>query len=284
MKDIINKQSSPHRLSGAWVWIALLLLPSFVSAQVGIGIECPHPSAQLHIESEDKGLLIPRMTYGQRNSINNAPQGLLVYQTNNAATDEATFPKGLYYHTNEGWVRLPNPQFSTLNYASGKQDITLRTSDGGVPALGAALGFGNSYSGINVIATSTPFNLPADFSFIAPSEGVITEIAARFKLTAQPELTLFQTIQVYAQLYSALPESSIYTPIEHSVTALSPVLDFITPFDQVTLTAEKRSLEIPVIKGQRLMFVLSAWPATPYTTELFGKATGYIILEHQENP
>lgn len=46
---------------------------------VGINTATPDPSAALHVEATDKGILIPRMTTDQREMINNAANGLLVY-------------------------------------------------------------------------------------------------------------------------------------------------------------------------------------------------------------
>ena len=70
--------------------ILTLLLPAFfacylISAQQGVGINtdgsAPHPSAMLEIKSTNKGLLIPRMTSGERDAINSPALGLLVYET-----------------------------------------------------------------------------------------------------------------------------------------------------------------------------------------------------------
>jgi hypothetical protein len=48
---------------------------------VGIGINNPHPSAALHIQSTDRGLLIPKMDSTQRNQIINPALGLILYDT-----------------------------------------------------------------------------------------------------------------------------------------------------------------------------------------------------------
>lgn len=50
-------------------------------AQIGIGTDSPHPSAILDITSENKGLLIPRMTTAQRDAIQNPAEGLEIYST-----------------------------------------------------------------------------------------------------------------------------------------------------------------------------------------------------------
>jgi len=60
--------------------IFAVIISNSVSAQdnVGIGTNTPHPSAKLHIEANDKGVLIPRLTSAQRLSIVAPATGLLV--------------------------------------------------------------------------------------------------------------------------------------------------------------------------------------------------------------
>lgn len=78
-----------------------LLLPFFAlaisaKAQLGVGITTPDASAQLHVESSSKGVLVPRVT-----STANVPtpaKGLLVYQTGGT--------EGFYY--NSGTSASPN--------------------------------------------------------------------------------------------------------------------------------------------------------------------------------
>ncbi|MCH7396973.1 hypothetical protein MM236_03195, partial [Belliella sp. DSM 107340] len=69
-------------------------------AQVGIGTEDPHVSAALEIESTNKGILIPRMTSIQKESIQNPAIALLVFQV-----DET---KGFYYWDGNSWELLKN--------------------------------------------------------------------------------------------------------------------------------------------------------------------------------
>ncbi len=66
-------------------------------AQVGIGTTVVDPSAILHIESTDKGLLYPSMTTLERNTIVLPANGLLIYNT-----DTNT------YDCNRGTPALPN--------------------------------------------------------------------------------------------------------------------------------------------------------------------------------
>ncbi|WAC15280.1 hypothetical protein [Dyadobacter pollutisoli] len=68
------------------------------AGNVGIGTNVPDPSAILDLKSDSKGLLLPRMSAGQRTSLSQPATGLLVYQT------EA--PEGFYY--NKGTPAAPD--------------------------------------------------------------------------------------------------------------------------------------------------------------------------------
>ena len=68
---------------------------------VGIGTPTPVVSAKLEIASNNSGLLIPRMSKTERNTIASPAQGLLVFQN---APDSV----GFYYYNSGGWVWLQN--------------------------------------------------------------------------------------------------------------------------------------------------------------------------------
>jgi len=71
-------------------------------AQIGIGTKTPAPSAALEITSasNNKGILIPRLSATQKNAIVSPAEGLLVYQT--------TAPIGFYYYTGTTWKLIAN--------------------------------------------------------------------------------------------------------------------------------------------------------------------------------
>ena len=78
--------------------IAGLLLGFSAKAQVGVGTTTPDASAQLDVVSTSRGVLIPRLTSGQRSSIAAPATGLVVYQTDNTP--------GFYFFNNGQWQRL----------------------------------------------------------------------------------------------------------------------------------------------------------------------------------
>lgn len=78
------------------LFLGLMAIPWLVRSQVKIGgAGTPNPSAVLELESASKGLLTPRLTLAQRNSIASPAAGLLIYQADNAP--------GFYYYTGSIW-------------------------------------------------------------------------------------------------------------------------------------------------------------------------------------
>lgn len=60
----------------------LMLNPVFLAAQ-GVGVnnsgQPAHPSSGLDVNFSDKGMLVPRLTDAQRNTITNPAEGLLIF-------------------------------------------------------------------------------------------------------------------------------------------------------------------------------------------------------------
>jgi len=74
----------------------VFLFNSFVLfSQVGIGTTSPDASSALEIESTTSGLLIPRLTQVQRDTIATPATGLLIFQTDNTS--------GFYYYDGSVW-------------------------------------------------------------------------------------------------------------------------------------------------------------------------------------
>ncbi len=80
-----------------------------VFAQIGIGTKTPAPSAALEVTSStnNKGILIPRVTATQKNAIVSPAEGLMIFQT--------TAPAGFYYYTSGAWKLI----ISQTDLASG---------------------------------------------------------------------------------------------------------------------------------------------------------------------
>lgn len=78
----------------------LVVLSADLYSQVGINSDgsSPNSSAMLDIQSTQAGLLVPRMTEAQRNSIGNPAMGLMIYQTDGTA--------GFYYFNGNAWTSV----------------------------------------------------------------------------------------------------------------------------------------------------------------------------------
>ncbi len=148
--------------------IALLFwgILTVISAQgqVGIGTTNVSSSAQMEVSSTSKGLLIPRLTHSQMQSISNPAEGLQVYNTDF---------KGVYYYNGSEWLSALNSlkvfadagddiEFDNLSVripSSGNKSIQLRTLTGTINMEGTSL---NKYvtsapSGTGAYATNTGY-------------------------------------------------------------------------------------------------------------------------------
>ena len=97
-----------------YTFLAAVLFTATTFAQVGINIETPDASAALDITSTTGGLLVPRMTAAQRDAINPAATGLMIYQTDGTA--------GFYYYNGSSWATLgsaTSPSYSIGDFVNG---------------------------------------------------------------------------------------------------------------------------------------------------------------------
>lgn len=105
---------------------------------VGIGTPAPDASSLLELQSNDRGLLVPRMTAVQRNAIANPANALLVFDT-----DSGCF----FYYTSAQWVslcKLSGPVGPTgatgLQGLQGATGATGDTGPQGIPGVTGATG------------------------------------------------------------------------------------------------------------------------------------------------
>jgi len=97
--------------------LILLFITINFSAQISINNDgsLPDPSAILDIKSNNKGVLIPRVTQAERLSISNPAEGLLLYQIDSS--------RGFYFFKNGRWSIFgsdPTPDFwDNNNFING---------------------------------------------------------------------------------------------------------------------------------------------------------------------
>ncbi|NER15239.1 hypothetical protein GWK08_17415 [Leptobacterium flavescens] len=97
--------------------ILVFAIPFNLCSQVGIGTSTPDPSSILDINSTDKGLLIPRMSESQRNSITSPVAGLMIYQIDNSP--------GFYYYNGSGWFSVASSSGDNLGNHTATQTFDL---------------------------------------------------------------------------------------------------------------------------------------------------------------
>ncbi len=103
--------------------LTILLMFAFYAAEalaqtsVAIGTSAPHSSAALDISSNNKGLLVPRMSNTARLSIASPANGLLVYDSSFHRLYQFQDGVWRYMLTNESWI-----QSSTRNWMYNSSD------------------------------------------------------------------------------------------------------------------------------------------------------------------
>ena len=144
-----------------------------VLAQQGIGTNTPHRSAALQIDSQNKGLLIPRVNITDENSSNpisgNVPEGLMVY---NKGEVTGSIAKGFYYWASGKW----NSFLTSQN--SENTDTKTQLVDGDhtevslLPTNSIFLdNVINTYK-VDVNVATKPDNGEATFGVVKPGEGL----------------------------------------------------------------------------------------------------------------
>lgn len=153
--------------------------------------------------------------------------------------------------TSEGGAIIP--------FASGVP-VTMTTVLGGLTGTSAALGFGNSVSGIQNFggaidltgASGTNLNM----AFSVPRDGTITSLSAFFSTTTALSL-VGSTVTVTAQLYQSSTPDNMFHPVPGAVVTLAPTFTGIVSIGAIA-DGTTTGLSIPVTAGSRLLLVFSA--------------------------
>ncbi len=118
-----------------FIYFLMLFISAGVSAQVGINTASPHASAALDVTSVDnnKGLLPPRMTTGQRDAIASPASGLIIYNTTT---------NSLEIRNSSAWVSLspaadamPTIQIGNQKWMSKNLDVAFYRNGDAIPQV-----------------------------------------------------------------------------------------------------------------------------------------------------
>lgn len=141
-----------------FIIIIVLILSTIANAQVGIGTVNPDPSAILDLSSENKGILVPKMSLEKRDLITQPAEGLLIYNTTS---------KGFNYFQ-LGWKDFsPNYKTTTANTAVSTVSTIDEPIDGStlLPSSGTySVNFNSQYKN-EPITTVTTVVTPGVVSF-----------------------------------------------------------------------------------------------------------------------
>ncbi|MBA5791544.1 hypothetical protein H1R17_12730 [Flavobacterium sp. xlx-214] len=132
-----------------------LLAAAYAQAQVGFGTSTPHKSAQIDIDSNNKGLLMPRVELVSLTNgvtpINTPADGLLVYNTKVDTTEK--LEKGFYVWEGTTWKRFATQnEVEAVSYWKAQATNTTGGS-AGRNASGASTG------GVQPFNTNTPVDV-----------------------------------------------------------------------------------------------------------------------------
>jgi trimeric autotransporter adhesin len=127
---------------------------------IGIGTTTPHPSAKLEISDTATGILIPRLTLQQRNSIASPAKGLMVFVTSDSSFYFFDGNWKKIAEANEGWNTNGNNSIGTTNFIGTINAQSLRFRVNNLPA-----------GEINFVNDNTNFGFQ---SFVANTTGFST--------------------------------------------------------------------------------------------------------------
>ena len=121
MKVVLNY---PQKITLKYLLFLILFISTNQFAQVGIGTENPDSSAVLDLDSDSQGLLLPRLTTDQRNSIKNPAKGLMIY---NITSNDSEINIGTPDAAN--WVGVRKPNDLAMYTVSENIDMTTTSAE-----------------------------------------------------------------------------------------------------------------------------------------------------------
>lgn len=139
--------------------VCLLLIANMIAGAQSVGINedgsVPDPSALLDIKSTSKGMLIPRMSSGERTGILNPGEGLLVYDNETGS---------FWFYKAAGWTELVTGGGAATNFWDTDGNHIYNNNTGNI-----GLGTGNPVTKLTI---QTPINT-AGWTHIGGADSII---------------------------------------------------------------------------------------------------------------
>lgn len=121
--------------------LLFLLFTMIMSAQIGIGLPSPDRSAMLHVDSKDKGVLLPSIALASTTDIATVPSpadGLIVWNNGKAGLTEV----GFYYWYESKWNKISTDSSTMSKTDNGTGWNTTGENSGNYSGANTALSLG----------------------------------------------------------------------------------------------------------------------------------------------
>jgi hypothetical protein len=171
------------KLSKIFLALCFVFVSFTTQAQVGIGTATPAASAQLEVNStsNNKGILIPRLSATQKDAIVNPAEGLLIFQT--------TVPTGFYFYTSNAWKLIISQTDLASGNAANVTGIILGANGGtGVANTDKTITLGGNL--ITSGAFATTLTTTGTTNITLPTAGTIATISANLNAQTGTTYTL----------------------------------------------------------------------------------------------
>ena len=171
------------------------------AAQVGIGTNSPNVKAMLDIQSDSKGLLIPRMSTAQRNGIESPPEGLIVFNNDTKRievyTSANTTPAAYTPEMTSLGARIGSSYREMFPGEPGTWMVESRGMGQSFTATGSGMltAISISVGGVEAASTSSTYELNIFAGLPATSCGITEAGSCTISSFGEPIATSFVTVK-----------------------------------------------------------------------------------------